>query len=135
MFDFVPADVTFTCDEGDIPLDDALASDECTEVSVTVSLDIVGGPCPEPYQIVRVFTATDGCGNTATAYQTIFITNDVTNPCPEDLDGDSFVGVSDVLLVLGEFGCGVYCAIDLDGDGATTVSDVLAVLSAFGEAC
>ena len=61
------------------------ASDECTEVSVTVSLDIVGGPCPEPYQIVRVFTATDGCGNTATAYQTIFITNDVTNPCPEDL--------------------------------------------------
>ena len=30
VFDFVPADVTITCDEGDIPLDDALASDECT---------------------------------------------------------------------------------------------------------
>ena len=45
------------------------------------------------------------------------------------------MGVSDVLLVLGEFGCGADCAIDLDGDGATTVSDVLAVLSAFGEAC
>ena len=76
VFDFVPGDLSITCDEGDIPLDLATATDECSDATVTVSLDIVGGPCPEPYQIVRVFTATDACGNTATATQTIFITND-----------------------------------------------------------
>ena len=134
VFDFVPSDVSITCDDDVIPLDDATATDACTDVSVTVSLDIVGGPCPEPYQIVRVFTATDDCGNTATASQTISVSNN-TNPCPEDLDNDSFVGVSDVLLVLGDFGCGSGCAIDLDGDGATSVNDVLTVLSAFGTAC
>ena len=84
---------------------------------------------------MRVFTATDGCGNTATAYQTINITSEVTETCPEDLNGDSFVGVNDVLLVLGQFGCTAECAIDLDNDDATSVNDLLSVLSAFGDAC
>ena len=135
VFDFVPGDLSITCDEGDIPLDPATATDDCSDATVTVSLDIVGGPCPEPYEIVRVFTATDACGNTATATQTIFITNDPPVGCPEDVDGDLFVGVSDVLAALGEFGCSENCTIDLDGDGATTVSDILSLLSAFGEMC
>ena len=135
VFDFVPGDLSITCDEGDIPLDLATATDDCSDATVTVSLDIVGGPCPEPYQIVRVFAATDACGNTATATQTIFITNDPPVGCPEDVDGDLFVGVSDVLAALGEFGCSDNCTIDLDGDGATTVSDILSLLSAFGEMC
>ena len=135
VFDFVPADLDILCSDDDIPLDLATATDDCTEATVTVSLEIVGGPCPEPYQIVRVFTATDGCGNTATASQTIFVTNDPPTGCPEDLDGDLFVGVSDVLAALGEFGCTSGCPIDLDGDGATTVNDILTLLSSFGEAC
>ena len=131
----MPADLDILCSDDDIPLDLATATDDCTEATVTVSLEIVGGPCPEPYQIVRVFTATDGCGNTATASQTIFVTNDPPTGCPEDLDGDLFVGVSDVLAALGEFGCSSGCPIDLDGDGATTVNDILTLLSSFGEAC
>ena len=56
--------------------------------------------------------------------------------CPEDLDGDLLVGVSDVLMVLGEFGCTQGCSTgDLDGDGVVAVGDVLAVLSSFGEVC
>ena len=133
-FVFVPADLTIGCDDGDIPLESATAEDACGEVTVTVELDIVGGPCPEPYQIVRVFTATDACGNSATATQTISI-GEAPQGCPEDLDGDGFVGVSDVLLALGEFGCADNCTVDLDGDGATSVSDVLALLSSFGESC
>ena len=101
---------------------------------MTVELEIVGGPCPEPYQIVRVFTATDGCGNSTSATQTISI-GDASLGCPEDLDGDGFVGVSDVLLALGEFGCTENCTVDLDGDSATSVSDVLVLLSSFGESC
>ena len=57
------------------------------------------------------------------------------NPCPEDLDGDGAVGVSDVLMVLGEFGCASNCTMDVDGDQSVGVSDVLAVLSVFGELC
>ena len=57
------------------------------------------------------------------------------NPCPEDLDGDGAVGVSDVLMVLGEFGCASNCTMDIDGDLSVGVSDVLAVLSVFGELC
>ena len=135
VFTFVPDDLTITCEDGDFPLDNALAIDACTEVTVSVSLTIEGGPCPEPYQIVRVFTATDACGNTANATQTIFIDNGPPAGCPEDLDGDLFVGVSDVLAALGEFGCASGCPVDLDGDDATTVSDVLILLSAFGTAC
>lgn len=135
VFDFVPSDLSITCDDNNIPLDMATATDDCTDVTVEVSLEILGGPCPEPYDIVRVFTATDACGNTTTASQTISVTNTPPAGCPEDVDGDLFVGVSDVLAALGEFGCTGGCSIDFDGDDATTVSDVLTLLSAFGEAC
>ena len=134
-FDFVPADLDILCSDDNIPLDMATATDNCTGATVTVSLDIVGGPCPDPYQIIRVFTAVDGCGNTSTASQTINVTNDPPTGCPEDIDGDTFVGVSDVLAALGEFGCTSGCSVDLDGDGSTTVSDILALLSAFGQSC
>ena len=56
-------------------------------------------------------------------------------PCPADLTGDGAVGVGDVLLVLGEFGCQTNCSADLDDNGTVGVNDVLAVLSAFGEVC
>jgi len=57
--------------------------------------------------------------------------------CPADINGNGAIEVSDVLLVLSDFGCASGCnpLTDLDGDGAVTVSDVLAVLSAFGETC
>ncbi|MGB1100843.1 MAG: hypothetical protein ACPGYS_08030, partial [Flavobacteriales bacterium] len=82
VFTFVPDDLTITCEDGDFPLDNALAIDACTEVTVSVSLTIEGGPCPEPYQIVRVFTATDACGNTTSATQIIFIDNGPPAGCP-----------------------------------------------------
>jgi hypothetical protein len=57
--------------------------------------------------------------------------------CPADINGNGAIEVSDVLLVLSDFGCATGCnpATDLDGDGSITVADVLAVLSAFGENC
>ena len=57
------------------------------------------------------------------------------NLCPEDVNGDGFVSVADVLQVLSEFGCSASCTNDVNGDGAVTVADVLAVLSAFGSNC
>lgn len=57
--------------------------------------------------------------------------------CPADINGNGAIEVSDVLMVLSDFGCDAGCnpMTDLDGDGSITVADVLAVLSAFGEDC
>jgi hypothetical protein len=55
--------------------------------------------------------------------------------CLLDLTGDLLVSVSDVLVVLSEFGCLVGCAADITGDGAVTVSDVLELLGGFGDNC
>lgn len=55
--------------------------------------------------------------------------------CPGDISDDGMIGVSDVLLLLANFGCLVDCVEDVDGDGAVTVSDVLALLGNFGAIC
>jgi hypothetical protein len=55
--------------------------------------------------------------------------------CAADLNDDLFVMVSDVLLLLGEFGCTSNCMADITGDGIVGVGDLMAVLGAFGQAC
>lgn len=56
-------------------------------------------------------------------------------PCPADVSGDGLIGVTDILLLLSDFGCLNQCDHDVDGDGVITVSDVLTILGQFGEAC
>ncbi len=56
--------------------------------------------------------------------------------CSEDINGNGTVEVSDVLLLLSEFGCTSDCgAADVDGDGVVSVGDILLLLAAFGEEC
>ena len=56
--------------------------------------------------------------------------------CPGDLNDDGFVTISDVLILLGDFGCTSECDGDVDGDGVVTVADLLGgILASFGEAC
>jgi hypothetical protein len=56
--------------------------------------------------------------------------------CPEDLNNNGMVEVSDVLLLLSDFGCNTECSVaDVNGDGSVSVADVLLLLAAFGEAC
>jgi hypothetical protein len=53
-----------------------------------------------------------------------------------DLSGNGLVEVTDILLLLGDFGCtGGGCSADVNGDGSTSVADVLLLLGAFGEGC
>jgi hypothetical protein len=55
------------------------------------------------------------------------------NPCPSDLDGDNFVGGSDLGNLLGAWGaCGAVCPADFDGDGAVTGSDLGKMLGDWG---
>lgn len=57
-------------------------------------------------------------------------------PCPPDLNGDGVVDLTDLTLLLANFGCvGPSCTGDLDGDSDTDLSDLTGLLSAFGTNC
>ena len=55
--------------------------------------------------------------------------------CPQDIDNDGVVTVSDILAALSEFGCTSDCTADVNGDDQVTVSDFLEILSQYGEFC
>ncbi len=70
-FASVPDSVTIGCNQP-LPTDVATATDNCTaEVTITVEQATEPGECAGSYQVIRTFTATDGCGNTATASQVV----------------------------------------------------------------
>ena len=72
-FTYVPETATFECTE-EVIYESAEATDNCDlEVEITVSVDTVEGTCASTYQIVRTFTATDECENTAVATQYIYV--------------------------------------------------------------
>jgi hypothetical protein len=50
---------------------------------------------------------------------------------PEDLDGDGLVGISDVLVILSEWGSCSCCPSDLNADGEVNVSDLLSLIAAW----
>jgi hypothetical protein len=55
--------------------------------------------------------------------------------CPLDLNNNGAIEVSDLLIILSDFGCASDCIGDVNGDGVVTVSDILDILSSFGEPC
>ena len=78
----VPADVTISCEDSTDPasLGEAVAEDNCEGI-VSISFNDVVNPgnCPGESTITRTWTATDECGNSASAEQTITVV-DVTAP-------------------------------------------------------
>ena len=78
-FVYVPESFEVECSDMYLLLD-AVAYDNCDlEVSVSVETSEEAGDCPAESTITRTFTATDECGNTAVAVQTIHIV-DTTAP-------------------------------------------------------
>lgn len=53
-------------------------------------------------------------------------------PCPWDLDGDTFVATSDLLSLLAAWGSNPGSPPDFDGDGVVSTSDLLALLANWG---
>ena len=90
----VPADYTAECSD-DHPLDEAIATDNCGEVTIEVEADTTY-TCDNTYEVTRTFTATDACGNSATGQQVINI-QDTTQPVfVEALPADTVVECSSV---------------------------------------
>ncbi|MRG44417.1 T9SS type B sorting domain-containing protein [Chitinophaga sp. SYP-B3965] len=77
----VPANITVDCNV--IPTQpDLTATDNCSaanNVTVTKTEQRINGNCANNYQLIRIWTATDECGNRATATQTITV-QDTTKP-------------------------------------------------------
>ena len=74
----VGADLTLECDET-LPAPLWSASDNCGTPTVSVSPEIIPGDCPQEYVMVRTYTATDACGNSTSATQTLTVV-DTTSP-------------------------------------------------------
>ena len=56
--------------------------------------------------------------------------------CPGDLNGDRHVDLSDLAILLSDYGCvGGGCVGDLTDDGSTDLSDVAVFLSHYGAIC
>jgi len=55
--------------------------------------------------------------------------------CFGDFNNDGVIGIGDLLMLLGDFGCPSDCDFDMNGDGSVTTSDMLVMLSIFGEDC
>jgi len=53
-----------------------------------------------------------------------------------DLDGDGVVGLSDLAILLANYGCtGGNCPGDVDGDGDVDLTDLSLLLAAYGDSC
>jgi len=88
----VPANTQATCDQ--IPAAAIVtATDNCNNAVVWMEEIIIPGNCP--YSIVRTWYATDGCGNTSSASQTILV-NDQEMPVMTNLPADVTVNCDNI---------------------------------------
>lgn len=60
----------------------------------------------------------------------------IPGPCFGDLNGDRKVDLSDLAILLADYGCNTgNCPGDLSGDGNTNLSDLAALLAVYGTVC
>ena len=93
----VPSDYTSECSD-ELILDDASASDNCGEVTIEVSSETIAGAAAGNYAVVRTFVATDLCGNSSEAQQTITV-EDTTAPEFTSVPADYTSECSDALIL------------------------------------
>jgi hypothetical protein len=82
----VGADDTIEC-PAEPSFSDPTASDDCSIPTLTFEDVTTSGSCPQEYSVTRTWTATDECGNSVQASQTINVV-DTTPPvisCPVDV--------------------------------------------------
>jgi|GEM_PF-2308925 len=81
VFTSVPEDMTFFCSE-EVIIPEATATDDCGEVTITCTVSLNSGAVVDNcnngfgYDIFKVWTATDACGNTATAVTEAWVVPD-----------------------------------------------------------
>jgi len=87
-------DYTIECDQDPI-FSDPYAEDNCDpDPSLTFNDVTTPGDCPQEYSVTRTWTATDFCGNSTTASQTIYIV-DTTDPVISGVGNDTTIACID----------------------------------------
>ena len=128
-------DATATIDDGGCEFLTCAGCTNMTACNYDATATIGDGSCILP----------DGCtDDTACNYEATALCDNGSceytscAPCYGDMDGDGLRGVSDLLIVLGDFGCiggAEPCPGDLTGDGQVNTSDVLDLIGIFGLPC
>jgi len=94
----------------------------------------ISGDCND--QLDTVFPGAPGTGEGIDNNCDNEITGDENFPsCIGDFDDDMLRTVSDLTVLLAEFGCTLDCEADLTNDGQVTAQDISAFLSVFGFSC
>jgi hypothetical protein len=76
----IPADLTVECNDILGITSNPIATDNCdVDVDILFNETNTPGVCADTYTLTRTWTATDNCGNTTEAVQTIFV-QDITDP-------------------------------------------------------
>ncbi len=100
-----PGSITLNCpaDTSPVVTGMATATEECNDpATITYSDVVTPGGCPNTFSIIRTWTATDACNNSASCQQSIIVQDD-TDPiisCPGNMTlncpADTSVGVTGV---------------------------------------
>jgi hypothetical protein len=123
VFTSVPPDVTIACNQTLPALTPPTASDGCASPTITyLGASTISGGCPGNYQVKRIWRATDDCGNTTAATQTITV-QDNTAPVFTSVPGDVTIQCTQSLPPLSNptatDACGGYVSITYLGQVAT----------------
>ncbi len=119
-FDVVNVDIEFSADNGNSWT--TLATATADDGFHTFAAPDVGTTSAR----IRVI-ARDGDGNTGGSMGNAFTIE--SDAITGDANGDGVVNVSDILLIISEFGCTSGCTADVTGDGTVSAADILMVLA------
>jgi hypothetical protein len=73
----LPEDITAGCDQVPVASTNGIVfEDNCSDATATVNDVLVPGSCPGGYNIERIYTITDACGNSVSATQTIYVVDE-----------------------------------------------------------
>ena len=91
IFTVVPANADVNCEAYPGGFGTPLTADDCSEVTLTFVDDLEPYICDADFNITRTWTATDACGNVATASQTLTVWPDVEAPIFSFVPGDDVI--------------------------------------------
>lgn len=126
-FIYVPEDITIECD-GELPTSSAEAIDACSDVALSYSEDVTegGGNCQV---VVRTWVATDACGNTAIASQTVTFV-DETAPVLQNVPANTYLScdqLTDPEIVWATDNCDTEVELSFDETVSTADCGILVV--------